>query len=72
MVVVVAAAAVVVVAVVVVVVVVFIALMLHFRCPLVQICALGLLFISSMPESYLSCPKATNWPFSCSTWDFSW
>ena len=29
-------------------------------------------FYGSVPESYLSCLEATNWPFSCSTGAFSW
>ena len=44
----------------VVVVVIFIALILLFGCPLLQICALGLCFIGSVPGSYLSYPEARN------------
>ena len=58
--VVVAVLVVVVVVVVVVVAVVFLALILHFRYTLLQICALGLRFIGFVPESYVSCPEATN------------
>ena len=46
--------------VVVVVVVIFIALTLHFGCPLLQMCALGLCFIGSVPGSYFSYPEARN------------
>ena len=38
----------------------FLALMLHFRRPLLQICVLGLRLIGSVPENYLSCPEATD------------
>ena len=53
-------AVVLVVVVLVVVVVIFIALTLHFGCPLLQMCALGLCFIGSVPGSYLSYPEARN------------
>ena len=38
----------------------FLALMLHFRRSLLQICVLGLRLIGSVPENYLSCPEATD------------
>ena len=38
----------------------FLALILHFRRPLLQICVLGLRLIGSVPENYLSCPEATD------------